>query len=287
MIAMVRDINKNTFHGQLTVTCYSCHRGDLAPVGIPVLPSVERPELNEEQKPVPMPPADEILSKYVQALGGEQAITKVTSRVITATQDLPTGAGGRETVQAQLEQYKKSPNMQLDLYHTDKFAISDGFDGAAAWSQDAKGVVSDVTGPDLIRARRAADFYEVINLRQEYEQLTISGLEKVNNRDAYLLIASSKNKPPERFYFDSQSGLLLRRLTLLPTELGNSPWQVDYDDYRDAGSGVKVPFVIRMIPGTSAAVLAKQSTIRVSKIQENVPMDAGKFAKPQSKVAVR
>ena len=287
MIAMVRDINKNTFHGQLTVTCYSCHRGDLMPVGIPVLPSVERPELAEEQKPLPIPPAEEILSKYIQALGGEQAIAKVTSRVITATQDLPTGAGGRETVQAQLEQYKKSPNMQLDLYHTDKFTTSDGFDGAAAWSQDARGVVSDVTGPDLIRARRAADFYEVINFRQEYDQLTISGMEKVNNRDAYLLIASSENKPPERFYFDSQSGLLLRRLTLLPTELGNSPWQVDYDDYRDAGSGVKVPFVIRMIPGTSASVLARQSTIRISKIHENVPMDAGKFAKPQSKAAVR
>jgi len=287
MISMVRDINKNTFHGQLTVTCYSCHRGDLAPVGIPILPSMERPELDEEQKPVPMPAADEILSKYIQVLGGEQAITKVTSRVITATQDLPTGAGGRETVQAQLVQYQKSPNMQLDLYHTDKFAISDGCDGMAAWSQDAKGVVSDVTGPDLIRARRAADFYQAVNLRQEYEQLTISGIEKVNNRDAYLLVASSKNKPSERFYFDSQSGLLVRRLTLLPTELGNSPWQVDYDDYRDAGNGAKIPFVIRMIPGTSAAVLAKQSTIRVAKVQENVAIDAAKFAKPQSKAAAQ
>ena len=27
MIAMVRDINKNTFNGETEVTCYSCHRG--------------------------------------------------------------------------------------------------------------------------------------------------------------------------------------------------------------------------------------------------------------------
>ena len=48
-------------------------------------------------------------------------------------------------------------------------------------------------------------------------------------------------------------------------------------------SGVKFPFVIRMIPGTSAAVLASQSTIHVEKIEDNVPIDVGKFAKPQSK----
>jgi hypothetical protein len=77
--------------------------------------------------------------------------------------------------------------------------------------------------------------------------------------------------------------LLLRTLSLLPTQLGNSPWQVDYDDYRETGSGVKFPFVIRMIPGTSNAVLARQSTIRVEKIQENVPIDGDKFAKPQSR----
>lgn len=283
MIAMVRDINKNSFRGQLAVTCYTCHRGDLAPVSIPVLPTLERLELDEEQKPPTLPSADEILSKYIQALGGEQAIRKVTSRMITATQNLPTGAGGRMTAQARLERYAKAPNLQLNSYHTDKFTISDGFDGTAAWSQDAKGAVADVTGPDLIRARRGADFYQSVNFKQEYNRLTVGGVEKVNSRDAYLVIGFPQSGLPERLYFDTQTGLLLRTLTLLPTQLGNSPWQVDYDDYRDTGSGVKVPFVIRMIPGTSASVLARQSTIRIEKIEDNVPIDADKFAKPQSK----
>src|SRR5580700_3021544 len=105
MITMVREINKNSFRGQLAVTCYTCHRGDLAPVSIPILPTVERSELNEVREPPALPSADEILSKYVQALGGEQAIRKVTSRMITATEDLPTGPGGRMTAQARLERY--------------------------------------------------------------------------------------------------------------------------------------------------------------------------------------
>jgi photosynthetic reaction center cytochrome c subunit len=284
MISMVRDINKNSFRGQLEVTCYTCHRGDLEPVGIPILPTVERPELDEEQKPPVLPSADEILSKYIQALGGEQALRKVTSRMITATQDLPTGPGGRTPVQARVEQYAKAPNLQLNIYHSDKFTISDGFDGTTAWSQDAKGAVTDATGPDLIRAKRDVDFYESLNLKQEYSRLAVRPVEKVNNRDAYLVIGFPRGGGlPERFYFDVQTSLLLRRLTLLPTQLGNSPWQVDYDDYRDTGSGVKFPFVIRMIPGTSAAVLARPSTIRVEKVQDNAPIDGGKFANPQSK----
>jgi photosynthetic reaction center cytochrome c subunit len=286
MIAMVREINKNSFRGQLAVTCYTCHRGDLAPVSTPILPTVERSELNEERKPSALPRADEILSNYIQALGGEQAIRKVTSRMITATEDLPTGPGGRATAQARLEQYSKAPNLQLNVYHSDRFTISDGFDGTIAWSQDAKGAVADVTGPDLIRARCAADFHQSVNLKQAYNRLAVSGLEKVNSRDAYLVTGFPQRGLPERFYFDTQTGLLLRRLILLPTQLGNSPWEVDYDDYRDTGSGVKFPFVIHMIPGTSAAVLSRQSTIHIEKIEENVPIDDGRFAKPQSKIQV-
>jgi hypothetical protein len=283
MISMVREINKNSFRGQLAVTCYSCHRGNVAPVNVPTLPSVERTELNEEQKLPELPSADQILSKYIQALGGEQALHKVTSRLVTATEDLPTGPGGRMTAQANLEQYAKAPNLQLNVYHSDKFTISDGFDGTSAWSQDAKGNVVDVTGPDLIRARRAADFYPSTNLKEAYDRLAVAGTEKVNNRDAYLVVGSPQGGLPERLYFDAQSGLLLRRLILLPTQLGNSPWQVDYDDYRDTGSGARFPFVIRMIPGTSNSVLARQSTIRVEKIQDNVPIDSDRFSKPQAK----
>jgi Photosynthetic reaction centre cytochrome C subunit len=94
MIAMVFDINKNTFNGEQVVTCYTCHRGSPKPIGSIVLP-IPNPMV-EKPKPLPpnLPAVDQILSTYVQAIGGAQAIRKVTSRVITATRDIPTGPGG-------------------------------------------------------------------------------------------------------------------------------------------------------------------------------------------------
>ncbi len=107
MLTMMMEINKNSFDGAQTVTCYTCHRGSPEPVKTQPLP-VTLAVLEEDAKPGPaLPSVDEILAKYIQALGGERSIQKITSRVITATQDLPTGAGGVTPVPAKVEQYQK------------------------------------------------------------------------------------------------------------------------------------------------------------------------------------
>jgi hypothetical protein len=286
MIAMVREINKN-FDGRTVVTCYTCHRGNVEPVGVPMFPSVERTELNEEERakaPAPnFPSVDQILNKYAQAIGGEQAARKITSRMITATQDIPTGAGGRMPVQAQVKIYQQAPNLVLSVYHTDKFTISDGFDGTTSWAQNARGIVTTDSGIDLARAKRNADFYLGLDFKNEYARLTVTGIEKVGNRDTYVMTGIVRGAGPDRLYFDTQTGLLLRRLTLQPTPFGGTPTETDYDDYRDSGSGVKLPFLIRTIPGSASAVLAVSSTIRIQKVEDNAPMDSSKFIKPQSK----
>ena len=286
MIKMVRDINKN-FDGRTVVTCFTCHRGNVEPVGVPTFPSVERTELNEEERakaPAPhFPSVDDILNKYAQAIGGEPAVRKITSRTITATQDIPTGNGGRVAVQAQVEIYEKAPNLVLNVYHTDKFTIADGFDGSTSWNQNVRGIVGNDAGIDLARAKRNADFYLGLDFKREYSRLTVTGTEKVNDRDAYVLLGIVPGAGPDRLYFDSQTGLLLRRLTLQPTLFGSTPTEVNYGDYRDAGSGVKLPFVIRTTPGSAGTVLAVSSTLRIQKVEENAPIDDSKFVKPQSK----
>ncbi len=48
------------------------------------------------------------------------------------------------------------------------------------------------------------------------------------------------NQGQETLYFDSQSGLPVRRVTALRTALGGIPQQYDYSDYPDV-NGVKIP----------------------------------------------
>ena len=242
MITMTLELNKNMFAGTQSVTCYTCHRGDLIPAKLQALPAFER---NEEAAPAPaLPTPDQLLTQYIQAIGGEQAIRKVTSRQITAKQDVPTGAGGRTAVPAQLERYEKAPNLQVTTYTTAKGSFSEGFDGNTAWAQTMNGMVNDVGIPYQARAKRSADFYEPLNLKMEYSKLKTEGTQKVNNRDAYVVIGSPADDSPERLYFDKETGVLLRKLTVVSTPFGDMPVQVDYADYRATPGGMKMPFRI-------------------------------------------
>ena len=287
MMAMVADINKNSFDGKQVVTCYTCHHGNNKPVSVPILPETTAmmTPYGAEPPKIALPTADQILTKYVQAIGGEQAIRKVTSRVITATRDVPTGPGGTvRDARLRLEQYQKAPNRTVNIVHTATATTSDGFDGSTAWAQNMAGVVADAAEPRPGPCQAQCGLCtRASTSRRNTAAWKLRGVESVNGRSAYLIVGYPQNDSPEWLYFDVTSGLLVRKRTVLQSPLGEMPFEADYDDYRDTGSGVKIPFWIRMIPASPRSAFASRSSIRIQKVQDNVPVDDAKFTKPPSK----
>ena len=82
-------------------------------------------------------------------------------------------------------------------------------------------------------------------------------------------------KPLARFYFDSNTGLLVRMVRYSETPVGRMPVQIDYADYRDV-NGLKVPY------RWTLARTSGRFTIQVSEMQQNVPIDDAKFLKPEA-----
>jgi hypothetical protein len=115
--------------------------------------------------------------------------------------------------------------------------------------------------------------------------MVVRGLTRVNDRDAYEVVGTLKGDLPERFYFDAVTGLLLRKATVLPTPVGDSPYEVNYADYRDTGSGVKFPYLITINPPGPRTTLYGSSQLVVTKVQDNAPLDNAKFAMPPSRPA--
>ena len=110
-------------------------------------------------------------------------------------------------------------------------------------------------------------------------QFNVSSAPCSGNRDAYVVVAAPQNEPAEWFYFDTQTGLLLRHQVLLPTAIGDSPVATEYEDYRDAGNGVKMPFKVNIV-GPSRPDC---SMITIDKIELNAAVDNSKLAKPASR----
>ena len=88
-----------------------------------------------------------------------------------------------------------------------------------------------------------------------------------------IVFGVNPGKPPVKLYFDEESGLLVREVRYADTPLGRNPTQIDFADYRDA-DGVKVPY------RWTVARPGGRFTIQVDQMQQNVPVEDAKFAKP-------
>ena len=212
------------------------------------------------------PSADQLLDKYVQAVGGAAAIDKVTSRIMKGTIDF----GGKSLP---IDIYAKEPEKRISFTHMPEGDSVTAFNGQEGWLGTPGRPVREMHGSDLDGASIDADLHLATHLKTMFTEMSLEGQEKVGDRDTYVVVGRREAKPPIRLYFDQQSGLLLRLVRYGETALGWMPTQIDYADYRDT-NGVKIPY---------RWTLARPSgrfTIRVNDVKQNVPVDDAKFAKP-------
>ena len=267
MIDMMRAINKNSFDGHREVTCYSCHHGSIEPVAIPIISEEEpKPALAEEEhKTVSGPSGDQLLEKYIQALGGAAAIGQVTSQTETGSIDI---AGKSFPIDIYTKEGKRA-----SFVHMTEGDSTTIFNGQEGWLGAPGHGPREMHGPDIESAAMDADLQLATHLKQMSTELKNQGAEKIGDHDTYLVVARRADKPPLRLYFDQQSGLLLRLVRYAETALGRMPTQIDYADYRDV-NGVKLP--IRFTQARPSG----RFTIQISEVKDNVPVDDAKFAKP-------
>jgi photosynthetic reaction center cytochrome c subunit len=270
MMEMMFAINKENFEGHRDVTCYSCHRGAADPVATPIItdeepkPEAEPGKASADAKPV-LPPADQLLEKYLATIGGEAALQKVSSRVeqgkiIANGQQLP------------IEVYAKAPDKRLSIMHLPNGESITAFDGKQGWLSNA-GHPHMMSAAENDAARIDSDIYFAAHLKSLYKKFTVVPGEKIDGHDTYLVVGRNEGQPPLRLYFDQQSGLLLRLIRFAETALGRMPTQIDYTDYRDA-DGVKIPYRWTLArPGN-------RFTIQVDQVRQNVPVEDAKFTAP-------
>jgi photosynthetic reaction center cytochrome c subunit len=268
MMQMVAAINRDNFDGDHEVTCYSCHRGATEPIAVPAVATADAvPETPGAPAAVPaLPSAEQLLERYLQALGGADAVKSVTSRV---QKGQITGFGGR---QSPIEVVAKAPNKRVSVTQMPRGESITAYDGSGGWLTGREGP-HPMTAAEAEAARLDADLYFPLHVKQVFTGFRVQPSEKIDDREAVLLVAAREGKPPVRLYFDAQSGLLVRQVRYAETALGNLPTQIDYADYRDV-DGVKVPF---------RWTLARPSgrfTIQIETTQQNVAVDDARFVMP-------
>lgn len=274
MIAMTAAINKNSFGGQKQVTCYSCHRGSERPVNVPPVLESDAPPHPEAPRTAPAAgqaaTADQIVEKYVAALGGSDAIRKIATKIQKGT----ILAGGSETP---IEVITKAPNMRISITHNPNSDSFTAFDGTIGWLGNTGRPAREMSPPESGAASIDAEFYLALRLKEIFPQLRRGRPETILGTDCETLSGTGAGRPSVRLYFDKNSGLLVRMVRYAETPVGRNPTQIDYADYRDV-DGVKVPFRWTLSRTNG------RFTIQIADMKVNVPVDDTRFAKPASEV---
>jgi hypothetical protein len=224
-----------------------------------------------------LPSVKQVLDRYEQALGGQEALDKIKSRVLKTA---PVDPKSKEVT----ETFVKAPGRVLQIYQSEGYSTHAGFNGRQAWQYDSeKSYWGLLDKGQRITLIQESELYPGNRLRIEYTQLAILGREKIGERDAYIVGGVSPEDAQERFWFDADSGLLLRRRTEQLSIFGWVPIQLDFEDYRPV-DGVKLPFIMRWSSFRSFG-MGYHTARRVFEIHDNVEISDERFDPPAEAAA--
>jgi len=271
MIQMMFAINTNNFDGHPEVSCYSCHRGNPKPLAIPLI-SESAPKLLNAPVPEPqpnppdLPKPEEIVQKYVAAMGGADAISRLNSLSEHGSINL----GGREF---QMDVMIKSPNRIATITHFPGANSISTSDGKTGWVLFPGSPARSMTAADMDSARMDADLHFALDLKTAFTALQVEKKIKIADKDAILLVGKRAGMPPVELYFDAETGLLVRMVRYESSALGLNPNQIDYSDYRDV-AGVKFPF------HWTSAFPTGRSAVQIASAEPNAAIRDDVFSKP-------
>ena len=130
----------------------------LLPMCLIVLLAGLTPAVAQTTAQAALPSVDQILDKYVQAIGGKAAIEKLSSRVCKGTFEMDQMPGP-----AAEEIYEKAPNKQYMVTDAPSFGQARrGFNGGVGWEDNPQSGLRDITGPELAAMKRDADRKSVV-----------------------------------------------------------------------------------------------------------------------------
>jgi hypothetical protein len=273
MIVMMQTINKNNFGGALKVTCFTCHRGSYVPETAPRL-ALQYGTPDEDPNVMNFVPdtslsANQILDKYLEALGGPGRLAKVTSFLGKGTYS------GFDTgfAEVPVEVFAKSPNQRATVVHLDYGQNVRVYDGRNGWfaGPDSPAPLVTLTTGTLDLARMEAVLAFPAGIKQTFNQWIV-GTSLIDDNEVQIVQGTAPGLLPVNLYFD-KSGLLVRLVRWNQTAVGAVPTQIDYSDYRDV-AGIKMPFT------WTVSQTYMQMTIKLNEVQPNVAIDAARFARP-------
>ncbi|HEY1306919.1 MAG TPA: hypothetical protein VGF24_25370 [Vicinamibacterales bacterium] len=213
--------------------------------------------------------AEKIVDRYISAVGGKNALERITSATVTGTVTSADGRSGTFT-----RETKRPNRLRIRMTWGDG-RWSAGFNGRSAWQDDQRDGLRTVRGRAAADVRSEAAYANRAVLSSgETRQLMLVGRDRVRDRQVFVVDAITHDVFKRTFFFDADTYLLLKEQ--YETESGSEIRF--FDDYRRVGQ-VMEPHRIEWMRGSENVV------ITVGRVAHNVALDERAFDFPYSPTA--
>lgn len=214
------------------------------------------------------PNVDELIDRYISALGGKSAIEQINSRISKGI------SIDRRGNKQPVEHYLKAPDLALiNLNPNSANEFKQWFDGTKGFSVDSQNGKREVTGAFLVHWKRNNNLHLPIKLKEVFPKIEFLEKRKKDGRELNCLKMTPPVPSEETWCFDDKTGLLYSRSFTAPT----GKLEFIHENYREF-NGVKFPMTVKVVDQNGTQTTEWQD------IQINVPIDDAKFGQNSAKV---
>lgn len=207
--------------------------------------------------------AEEIISKYVEYIGGEQKWGAIKTIITSGTYDY----GG---IVFPFTSYSKAPDLYKYIVTSNGKSFEQAFNSNEGWKIDGfknETKKTILTGRSATAMANEADVElesPLINYKEKGYGAVAEGSDTVNGKACFKIKFTRDNSDTQRYFFSTEDFELLKKKAVSKNEeLGGSLIDIFYSDYREV-NGIRMPFKIVSKSGDQTIL-----TITIEKVNFN------------------
>lgn len=209
--------------------------------------------------------AEALISRYIDAIGGQAAIERIQTQVTKGTFTLPDMG-----ISARFETYVQPPDRSYMFINFSEVApASNGVNGDVAWQIHPMTGPQILAGEDRLAALRGAEIEPLLHWKKYYTKAEVAGEEPVGDQACTKVTFTPEKGSNLVIYFNNETHLMVRMIGIQ----GGMKTQTDISDYRDAGA-LKQAYLLKVMTSQFSF------EFQIDSIEQNVPISAEKFALP-------
>lgn len=215
-------------------------------------------------------PAEEILTKHLEAIGGKDNLLQVKTTYLKGT----VSTGG---LQGEFTSYSEFPNLSSQDVDFKIFKMSTGTDGNIYWTKDQNGKIRELEKIEKSFAWTENYFGNFLYFfPDEYKRdLTYLGDEKDSLGQYYVVEIKPEGGEPRKLFINKDTYLLDKYQQKMDIDVATTY----LTDYREI-QGIKIPFH----SCTTTGKPRYDTDVTITEVKFNVAVDPSVFQMPQEKV---